>query len=378
MSGVQTTPAVAATASAAALSGLNLLQRVHLSPDAAEMAERLQTRNPLTGIKAYREVAHLPLLTNALAMKWAYPNAARLMRHAIDNRLFTPLLHREGMDINGSYSGITGLGTGRQQAILEALELQLLPQIEERFGNERVQIRDEGSSSGAVSMEVFLALSRRYPKIRYTASDLVSALTFIGDGRGTTAIFSDAPPSRIEDDLLQLVRDGWIDLRPEPELVKPFRKAAELARRELPLPEGFVAGRISALEPRVDELLRRDRRFNVEQHDLFDALPVEARAHIAILSSVLVPTWHRQWGRKGFYEEAEILAALRSVGRNLVDGGMALVINELPVGGLDEDMPLYSFPFSAYERRDDRLELTGEFQKGFMKKRVDGFESISL
>ncbi len=378
MSGVQTTPAVAAAAAAAVPPGMNLLQRVQLSPDAAEMADRLQTRNPLTAIRAYSEVAHVPMLTNALAMKWAYPKAAWLMRHAIDNRLFTPLLHRQGLDVNGQYSGITGLGTGRQQAILEALDAQILPQIEERFGSERVLIRDEGASSGAVSMEVFLGLSRRYSKIRYTASDLVSSLTFIGNGSGATAVFSDAPRARVEDELVQLVRDGWIDPRPEPELVKPFRDAAARAREGLPLPEGFVAERISAQEPRVDGLVLRDPRFRVERHDLFDALPAEERAHVAILSSVLVPRWFSQWDRKGTYEEEEILSALRSVGRNLVDGGMALMINELPVGGISEDVPLYYFPFSVYERQDDRLELAGEYQKGFMKKRPDGFESIML
>lgn len=367
------------------------------------LIDELGCWNPEVADAIAAQLAVSPNPIHAYQLKQHAPERSWLDNSELDE-LFYFILHQNG-DVNGRFWGITTLKSGRDIVILDAIR-EIIPEIPNMNPGGKIRIRDEGVSTGSVTIEVIKALKSELraidplfdmDRLSFTATDIITELTFIVNTEsGEIGVFSDVKPdimdnlvrwvsgnevymSRSEFEKLPKIRN-WMGsiyaLFPDFQTLKeadfgedrftPFREAFKMYQHQKKVPAGFDVRSMSTTTSQMDRWVESGL-INLENHSIFDALPDPEKAHLTIISNVLIP----RKGGVGYFSYAEIFDALLQIGNNTEEGGYVLVINEHknpvyggPLGRTVTD-DRYIHPFSLFQKKGETLYLVAENHQGF-------------
>ncbi|HQP91876.1 MAG TPA: hypothetical protein PLU24_04300, partial [Candidatus Omnitrophota bacterium] len=339
----------------------------------------LLSNNPFSFYRGYKDLKESKDLTAAYELHNIYLSANFLQKLFI-NRLFF-LLTRSNMSVSGKFLGFTRRYSGRAEQLMLRLskednfivspdsreQITAMQYLKKRFPGEVIKVRDEGVSTGSVTIAVFKFLRAQLKGcLEFTASDIVTELISITDNRGFTGVFSNA--EGLIDNMLQLKYKGRIyDYYPElkdvqmllgsKRTLKQIKNVYEIYVKQNVLPLGYKAERISSLSPATEMIRTKHPEFKVERHDLFDQLAEDHRPHLILISNVL---------RRCYYQEStQIIKAIRAAGNNIKEGGLVLIMNEFeklqPSGFLRR--PDSVFSHLLLQRRDNRLYIISSTRK---------------
>ncbi|MEW6517772.1 MAG: hypothetical protein AB1439_12815, partial [candidate division FCPU426 bacterium] len=321
--------------------------------DSRNALRSLLSLNPWERRAAIRKAGETNDLEIALEIKKMRPQAG-WHGGMLDDLFYW--ITREKAHITGSKLGITRKG-GRTRNLMKHLH-NLWPELNRRFPGQILKVRDEGASTGVVSSELFGKLEVfTEGKLDYTATDLVTKLFFIrNDKEGILAVFSDTTDTN--DALLQIKYNGRIYYRSAADgkfhlpVQQPESRADELKavfeeyRETGKILPGYRIEEVGAQDHQVEEMANADPRFHIQQHDIFTPIPEAQRGHLTILSNVLVPK---------YYTRADSIRALRQVGRNMLDKGLLLVVNEFNYRDFHKMLPTRDHYYTVFEKRGEQL-----------------------
>ena len=318
-----------------------------VSADAAQVAERLESLNPIRAIDAMARTYDSELLTDALALKAAggiFSQGRMNMAFGVYRErrdiAFHDLLHRNANALRGDSPDCFCHGkpsscccdyTFGNNYLTNAGLREWFSSLQAAFPGDRIRIRTEGVGTGFDEIGCYLYLKKIFKRapIEFVMADMVSALHYIGDASGATAVFSDEYGMGAVDNLLEISeRRTPVDLEDDPR-TQAFRDAFARLTETGTLPDGYSHLAITTLAPGTERLIaKHSANLAFEHHNIFDPLPAEKHAHMTILSNVLQRSAEVYYEGYGIYTDAEIISALKSIGANTLDGGIIVFMNE--------------------------------------------------